>query len=172
MKLAAESPFAGERDNALAAATRLADGHGMTLDEAAAGGGDVEQAPPKRRPVADPDFIRRRARQAAGGASFTGKRAANAAHNVDSWQRSDKERFEQAVREAHERGLDAAERRRAAAPPRPFRSKRGGRDPHSHASVLIRETSLPLAEICQLTGLDIYQVVGLKLKMRSAHAGR
>jgi len=171
LKLAAESPFAGERDNALAAAARLADSHGMTLDEAAAGGGDAEQAPPKRRPPADPDIIRRHARQAAGGSSFSGKGAAQALHNIDAWQRTDKERFEQAVREARERGLDADERRRAAAPPRAFRSKGRGRDPHSHASVLIRETSLPLAEICQLTGLDIYQVVGLKLKLRPAYAG-
>lgn len=146
----------------------------MTLDEAAAGGGDASHVRPRRRPAADPDNIRRQAHQAAAGASFAGRRAAAAVHNIDAWYLSEKERFEQAVHEARKRGLDAEERRRAAAAAaaRPARAKKSrGRDPHSHARVLIRETSLPLAEICQLTGLDIYQVVGLKLKMRPAHVG-
>jgi hypothetical protein len=170
LKLAAESPFAGERENALAAATRLAASHGMTLDEAAAAGTEAIQARPGRRPEADPDTIRRHARQAAGGASFAGARAARAAHDVDTWHRMEKERFEAAVREARARGLDADQRRREA-PPRPPRSKRGGRDPKSHARVLISETTLPLSEISQITGLDFYQVVALKLKMRPASVG-
>ena len=40
------------------------------------------------------------------------------------------------------------------------------RDPDSHARVLLNETSLPLEEISVLTGLDFYEVVALKLKMR------
>ena len=35
LKLASESPFEGERENAMDAATRLAEQHGMSLDEAA-----------------------------------------------------------------------------------------------------------------------------------------
>lgn len=173
LKLAAESPFAGERANALAAATRLASSHGMSLEDAAVAGADEAHAGPRQKPAADPDNIRRNARQAAGGASFAGRRAAEAVHNIDTQYMSEKERFEAAVREARKRGLDAEERRRAAAAAnaRPQRAgKRRGRDPKSHARVLIRETSLPLSEICQLTGLDIYQVVGLKLQMRPAHA--
>ena len=41
------------------------------------------------------------------------------------------------------------------------------RSPYSFAKVLLSETSMPLREIVSLTGLDIYRVVGLKLKMRS-----
>ena len=165
LKLAAESPFAGERDNALAAATRLATGHGMTLEEAAAGGADPVHVRPKK-PQVDPDTIRRQARHAAGGVRFSSKQAAQAVHDLDAWHRLEKERHEAAVRDARKRGLDAGQRRRDA-PSRPSRSKGGGRDPQSHARVLIRETSLPLAEICQMTGLSIYQVVGLKLKLRA-----
>jgi hypothetical protein len=168
LKLAAESPFAGERENALAAATRLATGHGMTLEEAAAGGTDPVHVRP-RRPAADPDTIRRQARHAAGGGSFASQRAAYTVHDIDSWHRLEKERHEAAVRDARKRGLDAGQRRRET-PSRPYSSKGGGRDPQSHARVLIRETSLPLSEICQLTGLNIYQVVGLKLRMRAAAA--
>jgi hypothetical protein len=170
LKLAAESPFAGERQNALAAATRLATGHGMTLEEAAAGGGDPELVrPPKRSPV-DADTIRRKARDAVDGVRFANKTAARSVHDIDGWHRLEKERFEKAVRDAHSRGLDAEERRRKNTPARPVRARHGGRDPKSHANILLRETSLPLAEICQMTGLDMYQVVGLKLKMRPVAA--
>ena len=34
--------------------------------------------------------------------------------------------------------------------------------------LLLAETSLPLEEVVELTGLNIYDIVGLKLKMRSA----
>ena len=33
--------------------------------------------------------------------------------------------------------------------------------------MLLSETSLPLKEIVSLTGLDIYEIVGMKLKMRA-----
>ncbi len=170
LKLAAESPFAGERQNALAAAARLATGHGMTLEEAAAGGGDPEHVQPPKRSPGNAESIRRKARDAVDGIRFASKVAARAVHDVDGWHRLEKERFEQAVRDARSRGLDAEERRRKNAPARPVRSRSGGRDPKSHANILLRETSLPLAEICQMTGLDMYQVVGLKLKMRPVAA--
>ena len=48
------------------------------------------------------------------------------------------------------------------------KSSQRSRSPHSFAKVLLSETTLPLREIVSLTGLDIYRVVGLKLKMRSA----
>ncbi len=67
--------------------------------------------------------------------------------------------------EAYRRGLDAAENRKS--PVQPPRRSASKRNPYSHAKVLLKETSLPMLEICSLTGLDIYEVVGLKLKMRS-----
>ena len=38
--------------------------------------------------------------------------------------------------------------------------------PEVHAAVLLRETRLPFREVADITGLDIYDVVGMKLKMR------
>ncbi len=155
LNLAAESPFEGERDNAMAAAARLAEQHGMSLDEAA--------RPPARPPEAP---VGRRDESAFGSvaAKFSGYFDPG-----ERQLRADKARRDAALRDALERGLDANRRsgddrtmRRRAS------SSQAQRSPRSHAHVLLAETSFSLEEIVGLTGLDIYQVVGLKLKMRSA----
>ena len=151
LRLAAESPFPNERDNARVAAERMAARHGMTLDEAASGG-----PPPSVVVTATPWPTRPRET-----ASFV--------HLTETFIRSDKKRRDDALREARARGLDAEESRTAAAArPIRLRPRSGGRSPHAHARVLIRETRLPLGEVAVITGLNIYQVVGLKLKMRVA----
>lgn len=155
LKLASESPFEGERHNAMTAATRLAEQHGMSLDEAAR---------PRARPAEGPIERRDWSTSGSAGANFTGYFDAG-----DRKLRADKARREAAFRDAFERGLDANRRtgegktmRRRAS------SSQAQRSPRSHAHVLLAETSFSLKEIVNLTGLDIYQVVGLKLKMRSA----
>lgn len=152
LKLAAESPFKGERAAALAAAERLATRHGMTLEEAASGGREPE--PPRRPSMARPGPHEVRARD-----------LGRAIHLMDSWVARDKARREAAMAEARSRGLDREDdRRNKGSVPRRNFSKR---NPYSHARVLLQETSLPMLEICSLTGLDIYEVVGLKLKLRA-----
>ncbi len=92
---------------------------------------------------------------------------ARAAHLSDLEIRRDKLRREAALRAARARGLDADREERPRAPARP-RFGRPRRNPYAHARVLIRETRLPLREIVEITGLDIYQIVAMKLKMRAA----
>ena len=149
LKLAAESPFEGERTAALIAARRLADKHGMSLEEAAATG----RAPsrPERRPMDErPDF----------------SRFAQSLHLMDYHLHLDKMRRDEALRAARERGLDAEAARKqarksvASGPPKRM-------NPERHAAVLLKETQLPFREVAEITGLDIYQVVGLKLKLRN-----
>ena len=41
------------------------------------------------------------------------------------------------------------------------------RNPTEHAEVLLKETSLPSHKIAKMTGLDVYEVFGMKLKNRS-----
>ena len=157
LALAATSPFDGERANALAAATRFAARHGMTLEEAAR-----RERPSDRPQRQTQPFRRPQPRAAASGFAFAGF--------GDSHIQADKLRREAALREAIARGLDR-DRRGGADEPRPaarWRRASVRRSPLSHARVLLAETSLPLREIVSLTGLDIYQVVGLKLKMRRA----
>lgn len=153
LKLAAESPFEGERSAALAAADRLAKRHGMTLEEASTGG------PPPAVPN-KPSMTRREKDDAK--ARDVGRHV----HMMDNWVSNDKARRDAAMAEAYERGLDSDQRKRGSVQaPRRNASKR---NPQSHATVLLKETSLPLLEICSMTGLDIYEVVGLKLKMRAS----
>ena len=152
LKLAAESPFKGERSAALAAADRLAKRHGMTLEEAATGGPAPEL--PEKPPV-----VRR------GPHEVQARDVGRHVHIMDTWVSNDKARRDAALAEAYERGLDNDSRKRnSVQAPRRNASKR---NPRSHAQVLLKETSLPMLEICALTGLDIYEVVGLKLKLRA-----
>lgn len=148
--MAAESPFEGERVNAIAAATRLAAKYGMTLKEAARG-----DTP---RPGPAPTIVRWGPERDL--AAFV--------HLSEQFVRADKERRDRAMEDAIARGLDTEPRASERPPLR--RSFRGGarRNGPSHARVLLMETSLPLREVADLTGLDIYQVVGMKLKLRAA----
>ena len=41
------------------------------------------------------------------------------------------------------------------------------RTPTERAEVLLKETSLPSHENSKMTGLDVYQVLGMKLKART-----
>jgi hypothetical protein len=159
--LAAESPFAGERDNALAAAQRMAGRKGLSLDEAAAQRAQKETPKPQPEP---------RRPESAAERNFN-SRFSTAAHLMDRDIRMEKARREAALRAAKDRGLDEEERRAAER-----RSRQGGvrrstskarMNPYRHAAVLLKETSLPFREVANITGLDIYQIVGMKLKMRN-----
>lgn len=151
--LANESPYEGERTAALAAAERMAKSRGMTLEEAASGGPvpELPKAPRKRKPsgrARDPDTETRM---------------------TEGWVDEDKIRRDAALEEARERGLDGDERRRAAAAANRVQRRNGRkREPRSHARVLLEETSLPLEEISSMTGLGMYELVGMKLKMRAS----
>ncbi len=133
----------------------MAKARGMTLDEAATGGPAPERPEPRRKSARTP--------------SGQARGMAKAAQMMDGWIYNDKARRDAAMEEARARGLDAEERRKEAAEiNRQIRRNSRKRDPKSHARVLLAETSLPLNEICSLTGLDIYEVVGMKLRMRDA----
>ena len=162
LQLAAESPFAGERANALAAAKRLAERFGLTLDEAAAGGSQEEPPPDFQR--GDSHFA-----EDIGFRPESLDRFARAMHLMDSFISDDKARREAALRAAQARGLDGEELRRSiAGTTAKWRPKVRRMNPYRHAATLLRETSLSFREIANITGLNIYQVVGLKLKMRTS----
>jgi hypothetical protein len=155
LRLAAESPFDGERANARAAAVRIAVRHGMSLEEAAAACGSLW-------PSARPNQSRPRA------AAPTSE-VAWFFHLTDVAIRLAKERRAAALARARALGLEVDEAPRERSHGRRDRVawvSRRSLDPREHARVLLTETSLRLHDIVGITGLDVYQVVGLKLSLR------
>jgi hypothetical protein len=159
LELANSSEYEGERRNAIDAARRLAESRGLTMEEAAR----WQPEPPEPSgplPTRDWDFVWR--------VRPTPSEARNAATDYQRIQ-EEKQRRDEAILKARQRGLDSDEaedaRRTADRQSRPSRTRR---NPYTHAAVLLRETSLPFTEIAEITGLDVYSVVGMKLKMRQA----
>ncbi|RPF99660.1 MAG: hypothetical protein EVA87_04065 [Rhodospirillaceae bacterium] len=170
--MAKESPFEGERSNALEAAERMAKRNGLTLEEAARSGGEAMQQAPSARQQSRSTFEQAEAEAAARERAFS--EMAQFMRNAEMRARSDRARHDEALKAAYERGLDAAERRREEKQAtRDFQVRKNSRrrDPLVHARVLLRETRLPLSEIASICGLDVYTVAGLKLKMREDAAG-
>lgn len=160
LELAKSSKFEGERSNALEAAKRMAKKHGMSLDEAA-----------RWTPERVPDSKRKQ------GAPFYQEAGSVKEHKLYQHspgrqnEEQDKKRWQEAVDKAKERGLDRAEAKREAAKAAAStrrNTNRSRRDPYKHATILLKETSLPFIEIADITGLNVYQIVGMKLKMRKA----
>ena len=175
LELAESSPFPGERDNALAAAKRLAERHGMSLEEAASWRPDRQRAsgppgppgpsgPSGRHSAMDGDFV----------SPFVYRPDRKTA---DRWQRTsldpaaqeaEKKRWQEAVNAARQRGLDGGEKSETERFGTRRPNSRSRRNPIAHATVLLKETSLPFEEIADITGLDIYDVIAMKLKLRAA----
>ena len=156
LELAHSSQFEGERANALEAARRLAARHGLTLEEAARTG--LEPRSPLPSTASTASYADRR----------SDPRAAYFAYAQQEAAAREKRRWENALRDARERGLDGGTARPVRPEPRRKRWNQSRRDPQKHAAVLLEETSLPFHEIADITGLEIYSVVGMKLKMRAS----
>ena len=80
----------------------------------------------------------------------------------------DKARWQSAVKEAQNRGLDWSEKKKTVKVLRRYNFRKARRHPVKHAQVLLNETSLSFFEIAQITGLNMYQVVSIKLQLREA----
>jgi hypothetical protein len=129
----------------------------MTLDEAAQGDSAADA-------VAESTAERERARME--------QELARRLWEAEMRRAADKAIWAPPPRAARDRGLDGAPAEKTDKPQASFTRPRSQRrrNPVAFASVLLQETGLPLTEIAAITQLDIYQVVGLKLKLRSAEA--
>lgn len=156
LTLAAESPFAGEREAALIAAERLATRNGLSLDEAARGFTGSESSETESR--------RRRPRDEQRSAWM---------HNVYSHYAYDAAASR--ARQQHRKNVEAEQRaeeqrqRDQRSWSRQFRARSRQRiPPLEHARILMQETRFPLREISTITGVSMHDLVGLKLKLREA----
>ena len=158
LELANDSKYSGERENALAAATRIAKKYDMTIDEAARW---------------KPENIANNKKSTMKGLYQRPIKAKDASNIVKNQQSAEEEKkqWETAMNRAKERGLDKAENAkkaaREAANGRRQNSK-SRRNPATHANILLKETSLSFDEISDITGLDVYKIITMKLKSRSA----
>ena len=144
LKLAEASEYPGERENAMAAAKRIAERKGLTLEEAAMTSPPIKQAEPTRRETREAELARH-------------------AHMMDHNLHMAKKQREEAMEAARQRGLDAQER-----PPRQrnnrVRRSTARMPSEIHAWKLVTETTLPYREISNITGLDIYQIIHMKIR--------
>ena len=182
LEVAHSTTYAGERDAAMNAATRLASSHGMTLREAAG----MAEAPDTPEPA-----IRQRPRRPSGFPADFG--AANPEHMGTWWKQpqshrptaefksessrvaAEKLRLAEALADALRRGLDSEERasaeRTAKARSRAHvrRNKRGAwRARPEFIRVLLMETGMTVKEIAAAAGVTIYDVFREKLLLRRA----
>ncbi|MCG8652897.1 MAG: hypothetical protein MI861_23860 [Pirellulales bacterium] len=128
----------------------------MSLEEAAAGE-EPRQKPIDEERAADNDW-----------SAF-----ARFVHLNDRNLHADKYRREEALRAARERGLDGGPDNAAEGEQKPPRrnaqpKSRRRMNPYLFARTLLTQTSLPMQEIADITDLDIYEVVSIKLKLRNA----
>ena len=159
LELANSSKYKGERENALAAATRIAKKHDMSLEEAARWA--PSETTDNNKAMPREEFYQKSRK----GADF----ADSAQTQQDS--EDEKKRWQAAVDRAKDRGLDKAEEAKkaaqAAANARRKNSK-SRRNPKIHADILLKETSFSFDEIADITGLSVYEVIAMKLKSRNA----
>lgn len=193
LEVAYSTTFAGEREAALNAASKLAEAHGMTLHEAAGMKEPArEELKPQPRPrghagfaadfgAASPDHMGRWwARYTARGRDQA-NRARGAEHTAattDARENAEKKRRDEALAEAFRRGLDAeeikAKEKAEARAARPHVRRPGNRGPWrsrpEFVRVLLAETRMTAKEIAAVAGVTIYDVFREKLLMRRSAA--
>ena len=152
LELAKRSKFRGERNNALSAAKRIAEKHGMTIKE-------FEKGTSAPKDINSKPWANKSRQKKENITNELFKNINDSYHEKERWQR--------AVNSAKARGLDENIRKRASVFEKSLKLSKNKRPAGKHAEVLLKETSLSFKEIVEITGLNIYQVVGIKLKLRT-----
>ena len=155
LELASSSEFDGERKNAIAAAQRIADKYNLSLAEAARGKPNTQHVSSLPYPLYRQNL------------NNLATHENNISANIQR-EKVEKLRWESAVRAAEDRGLDLSKSKENIGESLTRNFSKSRRHPLKHAKILLDETSLPFEEIAEITGLNIYQVVCIKLKSREA----
>ena len=167
LEVAHSTTYEGEKDAALAAATRLARSRGMSLHNAA---GMKDDDLPRRQSKSERN---RRAKTGTGANPILGdtfRAARGSYHNQTEHLRAEKHRYEQAMADAIRRGLRFDEDR--AVNKRLSIVRRAGigawRSRPDFIRVLLRETRMSAREIAATVGVSVHDVFKEKLLMRQA----
>ena len=159
LEVANSTTYKGEKDAALAAATRLAQSRGMTLHEAAGISESRHIRPDRQRPSkqdSPADF----------GDSYKAppKKYRSESERVAAEKRS----YDQAIEDAIHRGLRLDEDDRVPKKPSQMRRTSSGswRSRPDFIRVLLRETRMSVREIAATAGVSVHDVFKEKLLMR------
>jgi len=164
LEVANSTTYEGEKDAALAAATRLARSRGMSLHEAAGMAEERDQTP-RSSATRKQGFTKT---QADFGDTFRAKKGAFDASAFESTE-TQKRRYEQAMAEAIKRGLkiDPEDTKTGQTQSYTRRSGSGAwRSRPDFIRVLLRETHMTAREIAATVGVSIHDVFKEKLLMR------
>lgn len=165
LEVANSTSYDGEKEAALAAATRLAKSRGMTLHEAA-GMSDRGRSRQEDKPLRK----RRKKKQdsAEFGDSFT---APKETYRSESERlAAEKKKYDQAMADAIKRGLQVEEEQQTTKKPAASRRASSGswRSRPDFIRVLLRETRMTPQEIASTAGVSVHEVYKEKLLMRRA----
>ncbi len=165
LDVAHSTTYAGEKDAALAAATRMARSRGMSLHEAA----DMRDDDPPRRQAHTERSQRTHQdnwTESKFGQTFRSPRGAY--HNEKEFFEAEKQRYEQAMAEAVKRGLRLDDEPNTAKRPAFVRRSGSGawRSRPDFIRVLLRETQMSARDIAATVGVSIHDVFKEKLLMR------
>jgi len=167
LEVANSTTYDGEKDAALAAATRLARSRGMSLREAAG----MSEADANRSEKSSYDERHRRQRKSSKTADFgeTFRAPKNGFRSEHENTEKEKRRYEQAMADAIKRGLkiEPDEAKSSKRPPYVRRSGTGAwRSRPDFIRVLLRETHMTAREIAATVGVSVHDVYKEKLLMR------
>lgn len=155
LEVANSTQYTGEKEAALAAATRLANSKGMSLREAA-GVSDLQTNAAKR--------------SSNNNSFFQNDDNSDPTFNFSDMQSiyAEKKRFEQAKAEAIRRGLETEPDKKVKKRREYIRRKKKSswRSRPDFIKILIRETQMSSKEIALTAGVSIHEVIKIKLLMR------
>ncbi len=165
LEVANSTSYEGEKEAALAAATRLAKSRGMSLHEAA---GMSERG--RNRHDEKPISKRRKKKEdsAEFGETFTAPRETYRSESEKL--AAEKKKYDQALADAIKRGLQLEEEQKTTKKPAASRRTSSGswRSRPDFIRVLLRETRMTPNEIASTAGVSVNEVYKEKLLMRRA----
>lgn len=166
LEVANSTTYEGEKEAALAAATRLAKSKGMSLHEAAG----MEDPKEKQERIREAREAARRKRRSESEFGKTMRAASGGYRYEKERSAAEKKRYDEAMAEAVRRGLklDEDERPKSRPPQKRKASSGAWRSRPDFIRVLLRDTKMSAQEIAATVGVSVHEVFKEKLLMRRA----
>ncbi|MBT5241832.1 MAG: DUF2786 domain-containing protein [Rhodospirillaceae bacterium] len=167
LEVANSTTYEGEKDAALAAATRLARSRGMSLHEAA---GMADTSNDHKPTTRERQQARKRDTERSFGDTIRTPASREKYRSEGERVAAEKRHYDQAMEDAVRRGLRVDEDRPVSK--KPLKARRAGsgswRSKPDFIRVLLKETRMSVSEIASTAGVSVNEVFKEKLLMRQA----